>query len=242
MIRTQTGRLKTTALAMAVLMPLSLGLEACVTTGGNDATLTPAERQLRQTETTRLWQGAIGGAIAGAVLGGLIVAMAGGNNRQIAAGAGAGAVAGGVGGAVYANDVNQQARPYAEANAKYEAMIKQADANIAAYGRKASQAATIARHDEARISMLNQQLADGRISVADYRGKIANTRGNIRALETQIDNANADLVSLTNAEKEGANIGNRKNELESQKRALESQRDTLVKIYDRIDDRVQKSI
>ncbi len=214
-------------------------LTACQTTGGG-ANLSVAEKQLRQTETKRLAQGVVSGAAVGAVVTGLITAAAGGSPEAIIRNAAIGGAVGGIGGGLYAGNVNKNSRGYAQQQQAYKGIISQADANIASYRRMAS-AANQVRADEARkISRLNAQLRQGAITKAQYRSELSSARANIRLIERQINNAQADVASLNTAIQNGAPGGlvSRRNQLQAQKNLLVQRRDALKNVYRRAPDSV----
>jgi len=224
---------------VAVALVCSVGLAACQTTSGG-SNLTSAERQLRQTETKRLAQGVFSGAAVGAVVTGLVTAAAGGSAEDIVRNAAIGGAIGGIGGGLYANNVNNKTRGYAQRQQAYKNIISQADANIASYRRMASAASQV-RADEARkISRLNAQLRQGAITKAQYRSELSSARANIRLIERQINNAQADVASLNTAIQNGApgSLVSRRNQLQAQKNLLVQRRNALKQTYNRVPDSV----
>lgn len=240
-MKTQAGLFRRLAIVAVMVIP-TLGLAGCTTTGGSN--LTAAEQQLRQTETKRIAQGAVYGAATGAVLGAAITAIAGGSSDAIARNALIGAGAGAVGGGLYANNVNQQTRPYAEQQERYGTVIAQADANIAQYRRTAEAAGRVASDEENKISRLNVELQAGRVTAADYRKQMANAQGNVRLLDQQIRDASADIDVLSKEVSEGApeSVQSRQATLIAEKATLEDRKQRLMQAYSRVPDSVGLNI
>lgn len=224
---------------VAVTLVCSVGLAACQTTSGG-SNLTTAERQLRQTETKRLAQGVLSGAAVGAVVTGLITAAAGGSAEDIVRNAAIGGAVGGVGGGLYANNVNNRTRGYAQQQQNYKGLIAQADANISSYGRMASAASQVSADEARKIARLNTQLQQGAITKAQYRSELSSARANIRLIERQIDNAQADVASLNTAIQNGApgSVVSRRNQLQSRVSLLTQRLGALKQTYNRVPDSV----
>ncbi|WP_141703688.1 hypothetical protein [Methylobrevis pamukkalensis] len=183
----------------------------------------------------RLAQGALGGAALGALLGAGIMAAAGGNSQQIGRAALIGGGTGAVAGGLYANNVNQQVRPEAEAQARYQRVIAEADANIARYAQIADAAGRVRADEEAKVARLNGQLASGAVTASQYRAELSSARSNIRALETQIANVDQNIEVLDAAYREGAvEAGSRLGQLRAQKATLEARKLELSRIYSRV--------
>jgi len=224
---------------IAVGLICGLGLTACQTTGGG-SNLSAAEMQLRQTETKRLAQGVASGAAVGALVTGLVTAAAGGSAEDVIRNAAIGGAVGGIGGGLYAGNVNARSRGYAQQQQAYKNTISRADANIASYRRMASAAAQVRADESRKITRLNAQLQQGAITKAQYRSELSSARANIRLIERQINNAEADVASLNTAIQNGApgSLVSRRNQLQAQKNLLIQRRDALKNAYRRVPDSV----
>lgn len=180
----------------AALLSVSLLLSACAQGGAYDATLSPAENELRQANrrfNQTMGEGAIIGALGGAALG----AVLGGRNR--AQGAAFGALAGGALGTAAGYGVaNNNARQSGSEKA-YNTAIQDARADAEVYRRSAVASRTIAQEAEAKLTSLNQQYSARQINAAQYNQQIARYRESLDILNQRISEAGTKSAQLRGA-------------------------------------------
>lgn len=196
----------------------------------------PAAEQLRNIQTKRLGEGAVIGGIATGILLGTITAVAGGNARQIATNTAVGFVVGAAGGAIFASTVNKSAEQQANEQERYRLVLRDVDNNIASYKRAASSASAITKSENVRVASLNAKLQAGSISAMQYRTEIADAKDNIAALDRLIASADTDIADMTTliGTTGPSDMKLRKDQLITQKAALEAQRQTLLEAYSRV--------
>ncbi len=189
---TNTFPLKVIVLALVA----AIGLSACQTTSrgaAGDASLTPAQRQLRS-ETARFNQTVGEGALIGAVAGGLLGALAGGDNPL--AGAAIGAAAGAAVGAGAGYFVASQNESYATEEARLEAEIAAAQNEVASYQRIVSAAQAVVDGHKQRIAQLNAQYRQGQVSASQYRAQAATMETDLVEIRAAISNNTQTVQAL----------------------------------------------
>ncbi|PRX10065.1 UNVERIFIED_ORG: hypothetical protein BCL66_105251 [Martelella mediterranea] len=218
---------------LASTMVVVLATSSCSTVAIDPDTMSPAEVALRQeqNERVRIMQGVATGAGIGALIGGGLAAVMGGDGDDILKMAALGAVAGGMAGGADANRVNSGAGAQAAEQQRYKQVIANANNNIAYYKGVNRNASTIVRDANRDVSKFNAQYKSGAISKSDYRSKMASARGNVRILDGNLNKIDTDINDLQNS---GVNVSSKVNTLKAQKRALERERDALVKAYSRV--------
>lgn len=154
--------------------------------GAYDASLSPAQNQLRQSNA-RFNQTIGEGAGAGALLGGVAGLALGGRNRGQAALIGAaagGALGAGAGYAVARNNLNRSST-----EAQYSDAIQQAGAEAKVYRDAAASSAQIADDANADAARLRTQYRAHQISQAQYRAGLARYQTDNDALLNHIQKA-----------------------------------------------------
>lgn len=231
-------------LVVAAVVVAAMSVSGCASSTGaagiRPASAQPAHAgqssQLKSISTKRIGEGIASGALMGAAAGGLITLLRGGNANQVMQGAVVGGVIGAAGGAIFAASVNKGAQQQADEQKRYEAVLAEADANIATYKRAAATAASVTASEKTRVARLNAELKAGSITAAQYRREIADAKDNITSLDRLIQSASYDVNDMTTM------IGTtgpdplkaRKAALIEQKAALEVQRNALVEAYSRV--------
>jgi|GEM_PF-6432151 len=228
---------KSTILASSMVVVLATS--GCSTVAIDPDTMSPAEVALRQeqNERVRIMQGVATGAGIGAVIGGGLAAIMGGDANDIMKMAALGAVAGGMAGGADANRVNSGAGAQSAEQQKYKQIIANANTNIAYYKSVNKNASAVVREANRDVSKLNAQYKSGAISKAEYRSEMASARGNVRILDGNLNKIDTDINDLQTS---GVNVSSKINTLKAQKRALERERDALVKAYSRVPSDVGK--
>jgi hypothetical protein len=159
----------------------------------NDANLSPAENQLRQS-SARFNQTVGEGALTGAALGGIAGLALGGNNRVQTAMLGA-AVGGALGtGAGYMVARNNLSRSSTEA--QFSDAIKQATVQADAYRNAADASRQIADRASADVAQLKAQYRTNQITQAKYQAGIARIRQNNDLIGQQITQAQQAAVDI----------------------------------------------
>ncbi len=193
--------------AVALIAASGIVLSGCA--GGAsayDASLSPAQNQLRQS-SARFNQTIGEGAAAGALLGGIAGLALGGRNRGQAALIGAtagGALGAGAGYAVARNNLNRSST-----EAQFRDAIQQASADADAFRVSAQSSQQIADQATADVRRLNGQLRAGQITQAQYRNSIASYRTDNDAMAQQIANAQKTAATMRQNARaaSGANSG-----------------------------------
>lgn len=238
------SRAAVSRLIASAVVVVALGVSGCASSTGmsgiQPASAQPASAkhavQLKAISTKRIGEGIATGAMVGAAAGGLITLLRGGNANQVVQGAFVGGMIGAAGGAIFAASVNKGAQQQADEQKRYQAVLADADANIATYKRAAATAAAVAASENTRVARLNAELRAGQISAAQYRSEIADAKDNVASLNRLIQSASYDVDDMTTM------IGTtgpdplkaRKAALVEQKSSLERQRDALVEAYSRV--------
>jgi outer membrane lipoprotein SlyB len=212
-------------LVVMTTVPTTLGLSGCATPSADDASLSPAEQQLRTQSANfnkTIAEGAGIGALAGALLGGLVSS----NHVEGALiGAAAGGVAGGAGG--YAVAENNQARAATETS--YNDQIDAARASAREFSESARTAQAVADEATAETSRLQAEYASQQISAADYHAALKKYQQDNTALASTIEAAQKKASELRTAAAQSSNYESRQlttaanNIDESQSRMLEEQ-------------------
>ncbi len=170
---------------VAFVASAALLLAGCAA-GGYDPNLSPAENQLRQSNTR--FNHTVGeGAGAGAILGAVAGLALGGRNRGQAALIGAaagGALGAGAGYAVASNNLNR-----ASSEAQFNDAIQQARADSEAYRSSALLSRQVADEALADARRLNGQLRAGQITQAQYRSALSKYQADSDAMTKQITEA-----------------------------------------------------
>lgn len=173
--------------SIAVAASAAILLTGCAGGGGGyDASLSPAENQLRQSNA-RFNQTVGEGAGAGALLGAAAGLAFGGRNRGQAALIGAaagGALGAGAGYAVASNNLSR-----ASSEAQFNDAIQRASADAAAFRTSAQASQQVADDALADARKLNGQLQAGQITQVQYRSKLSKYQADNDLLAKQISEA-----------------------------------------------------
>ncbi len=175
---------------LAPLVAAGLAVTACAAPS-YDATLSPAENQLRASRAH--FAETVGtGAAVGAVLGAGLGALVGHDARSAAAGGLIGAALGtGAGYAVARNNAER-----ANTEAAYDDAIQQAEADAAAYRQSADAARQIAQAALADAERLQAQYRARQITAAQYRAGLAHYAQDDVVIRQQIDDAGKAAITL----------------------------------------------
>lgn len=177
---------------LALACTLMLG--ACAQQPGYDASLTPAENELRASNirfNNTVLTGAVTGALLGAGAGAL---LAGRNNR--AQGALVGAAAGGALGAGAGYGVASNNQRQTQSEDTYNALIQEAQTRADQARKSAAASRVIADDAAARLRTLNAQYASKQISADAYRAQLARQRDNLNVLNERIREADSTSATL----------------------------------------------
>ncbi len=156
---------RTTALVVSATFLLT----ACATTSlPTDRPLTPQEQAMRE-QAKNYNETVAEGAVVGALLGGLLVAGLGGKPKDIVAGA----AAGGAMGFVAGNYVADKKRQYASAEAQYNSMIGDVEAENARMAAFADASRQVIADDLKTLEAVDAQVAAGTLSQADAKRQLA---------------------------------------------------------------------
>jgi uncharacterized membrane protein len=168
---------------IAIICASSVLLTACAAQGIPNEQLTPAQRQLKETNQ-RFTETVATGAIVGALLGAALGATLGGRNRaaMAALGTGAGAALGGAAG--YAVARNNLAHAQTEQN--LQKAIAEANQDAVAYQRSAVLSAQIASDAHAKAAELDAQYQQKQITATQYRQSLAGYRESATIMQKQL--------------------------------------------------------
>jgi hypothetical protein len=161
--------------------------------GAYDASLSPAQNQLRQSNA-RFNQTVGEGAGAGALLGGIAGLALGGRNRGQAALIGAaagGALGAGAGYAVAQNNLNRSST-----EAQFSNAIQQASADADSFRASAQSSREVADQATADVNRLKGALRSGQITQAQYRSKLAGYRIDNDAMTRSITEARKSAAAM----------------------------------------------
>lgn len=187
---TAQGRLR----CMAVWLSAALALGGCKTMNpwGDDASLTPAERQMREDErkfNSTVASGVLLGALGGAVVGAVAAQATGGNSKHTRNAAVAGAV---VGGTILGVDAHQTAKKQQEGDQKLRAVqsaaadLRQANDQLRSYIANSRQ---VLNEGKARLASLNADVAARRISAEQAQAARAREERNIASMQETLKQA-----------------------------------------------------
>lgn len=212
----------------------SLALSGCAGATADDASLTPAENQLRRANA-RFTQTVGEGAVVGALAGGVAGALLGGRNRL--AGAAIGATAGGAlgAGAGYLVARNNAQRTHSEAD--YNAAIDQAQQDAAAYRTSAEAARSIASQCESEIARLDGQYRSRQITAAQFRASVAKYQTDDDLLRKQVTDAQQTASSLRTMGATGNTAGSANStasDIDSSRASLASSQAQLSRALSRV--------
>ncbi len=225
------SRLRLRAVAFAAVSGLLLS--GCAGGGGAyDASLSPAQNQLRQSNA-RFNQTVGEGAVAGALLGGVAGLALGGRNRAQATLIGAtagGALGAGAGYAVARNNLNRSST-----EAQYNNAIQQASADADAYRSSASASSQIADQAYADATRLNAQVRSGQITQAQYRAGVARYQADNDIMARQVGSAQRAAASMRQDSRmaSGSNraqLASTASDIESSRRQLEASQARLSRV------------
>lgn len=161
--------------------------------GAYDSSLSPAQKQLRQSNA-RFNQTVGEGAGAGALVGGLAGLALGGRNRgqaMLIGAAAGGALGAGAGYAVAHNNLSRFST-----EAQFNDAIQKAAAEADAFRSTADASRQIADQATADVRKLNQQLRAGQITQAQRRTVLANYQADNKSIAQQITEAQKSAAAM----------------------------------------------
>ena len=180
--------------AVACAAAAGLLLSGCAGgAGANDASLSPAQNQLRQSNA-RFNQTVGEGAVVGALLGGAAGLAFGGRNRAQATLIGAtagGALGAGAGYAVASNNLSRSST-----EAQFNDAIQQASAEAHFYRDSANSSAQIADEASADAARLGTQYRSRQITQAQYRAGLAKYQTDSDILLDRVQKARQSSATL----------------------------------------------
>ncbi len=205
------------------IMVASLALNGCVTTGQDPATMTPAQKRMRESadEFNRtVIEGAVVGAVAGALLGALLSDR---NNRGRNAAIGAGA--GGALGAASGYYVAKQKESYGNKEAMLNSMIADVQKDNARIAQTVQASNEVINEHRAEVQRIKASLAAKAITPAEAQRRLGPAIGDQKYMKSTVDNLNKKQAEYVKASQQlkQENPGVNSAELDRQIREMSQQ-------------------
>lgn len=201
------------------------------TTTIDEASLTPAQRQMRERSEAfnrTVWEGVAAGAVVGAIAGALIA------DDDPLAGAAIGGVAGGVIGGLAGSYIAERQAEYADEEDLLDAMISDVRLKNTEAAELVQSMEVVLAEDRRQLALLQQQRQADQITAEEYEGKLAIIRSDQEQMTESHESAKEQLKTFQEARDiyKTENPGTSTAKMDTELATLQSRIDSMGKIVD----------